>query len=227
MCGRFTLRSPAHVLMAQFGLSALPPLNPRYNIAPTQPVLTVRTTIAGDHREAMMAHWGLVPSWAQDPSIGQRMINARQETISEKPSFRSAFRRRRCLVLADGYYEWQKTGTRKQPFHIHQADEQPFAFAGLWESWSGSATSADDLPWLSCTIVTTAASPALSPIHDRMPVIVPPSAYRTWLDSEQQDAATIAATMATWDVSEWCCDPVDTYVNRPQHDDPRCLQPAE
>lgn len=167
MCGRFTLRVPAAELVEIFRLLRRPDVQPRYNIAPTQPVAVVRRIDRG--RELSMLRWGLVPSWAKDPKIGARMINARAETVATKPAFRTALRRRRCLVPADGFYEWAKSaGGTKQPHYITRRDGRPFAFAGLWESWDGPDGSSIE----SCTIVTTEANDLVGRIHDRMPVIL-------------------------------------------------------
>ena len=180
MCGRFTLRTPASAIAEQFSLLEVPDLQPRFNIAPTQPVAVVRVDSPlplGEaqgarfaQRELVFLHWGLVPSWADDPKIGNRMINARAETAAEKPSFRTAMRRRRCLIVADGFYEWKTVAKRRQPMFIHLRDGRPFAFAGLWESWEGADHSALE----SCTILTTSANDLVRPIHDRMPVIIAP-----------------------------------------------------
>ena len=189
MCGRFTLRAPASVIAEQFSLFEVPTLKPRFNIAPTQPVPVVRMTPqpAEPQRQFVFLHWGLVPSWATDPAIGNRMINARAETAADKPSFRTALRRRRCLIVADGFYEWQTVGKRRQPMFIHRRDDRPLAFAGLWESWEGADHSALE----SCTILTTAANDLVRPIHDRMPVIVDPEDYGRWLDPAVQQPEPI------------------------------------
>ncbi|MFO0898004.1 MAG: SOS response-associated peptidase [Pirellulales bacterium] len=162
MCGRFTLRQVPHEWVKQL---ALPIFSPRYNIAPTQQVLAIRQREG--IREAVELRWGLIPSWADDPKIGNRLINARAETVATKPAFRQAYKRRRCLILADGFYEWQKQGKTKQPYFIHRPDDQPFAFAGLWEWWKGNV-----LEIASCTIITTEANELMRPLHDRMPVIL-------------------------------------------------------
>jgi putative SOS response-associated peptidase YedK len=167
MCGRYTLKTPANVLAEQFQIDEYPSsMNASYNIAPTQEVAAV---IEGEgKRKLEMLHWGLIPSWADDPSVGNRMINARGETVSTKPSFRKAFRNHRCLVLADGFYEWQKTANGKQPYYIRMEDGSPFAFAGLWESWQNGTEIR------SATIITTDANDVVGPIHNRMPVILHP-----------------------------------------------------
>ncbi len=172
MCGRYTLKTPIDVVAEHFGLDEYPSsLTPSYNIAPTQEVAAV--VEEDEKRKLKMFRWGLVPSWAKDPAIGNKMINARAETVSEKPSFRSAFKRRRCLIVADGFYEWQKTdGGAKQPYHFRMKDSSPFAFAGLWETWDG-----DGADVRSCSIITTDANDLMKEIHHRMPVILLPDNY--------------------------------------------------
>jgi len=179
MCGRFAFYSPHEAVARLFAVSQVPAIEPRYNIAPTQYVAVVRET--GGPREVAMLYWGLVPGWAKEKSIGARMINARAETLAEKPSFRNAYRRRRCLVLADGYYEWQRSGAVKQPYFISFRDERPFGMAGLWERWRdpGSGEALE-----SCCIVTTAPAPSVAQVHDRMPVILPVAVHDEWLDPD-------------------------------------------
>jgi putative SOS response-associated peptidase YedK len=162
----------------------------------------------------------LIPAWAKDPSIGNRMINARAETVADKPAFRAAFRRRRCLVPADGYFEWQKTGRAKQPYYIRLADERPFAMAGLWEVWTDPATSQR---LESCTVITTDANDLTRPIHDRMPVILPAAEYATWLDPQPPTTETLRDLLRPFDSSAMRADPVDSHVNNPRNDDPRCV----
>ncbi len=179
MCGRFAFYSPHEAVARLFGVAAAPEIEPRWNIAPTQFVAAVREP--GGPREVAMLYWGLVPSWAKEKAIGARMINARSETLAEKPSFRSAYRRRRCLVLADGYYEWQRSGTVKQPYFISFRSGEPFGMAGLWERWRDPVTGD---PLESCCIVTTQPASGVAHVHDRMPVIVPADAYDEWLDPD-------------------------------------------
>jgi len=192
MCGRFTLRTAGNTLATLFDLSAPPVLAPRYNIAPTQPVAIVRMNSHTKKREWTHVMWGLIPSWSKDPSIGARMINARSETVAEKPSFRAAYKRRRCLVPADGFYEWKKEGKTKQPYHITINEPEtkallgddvdkdlPFAIAGLWEEWNSADGSAIE----SCTLLTTEPNDTMAAIHNRMPVILAPSDYEFWLGS--------------------------------------------
>ena len=182
MCGRFAFYSPHEAVTRLFGVADAPEVEPRYNIAPTQFIAAVRED-DGRRRGLGLLHWGLVPSWSKDRAIGARMINARGETLREKPSFRSAYRRRRCLVLADGYYEWQRSAAVKQPFFIALASGAPFGMAGLWESWRDPA-GGESLE--SCCIVTTTPAAAVAHVHDRMPVIVEPDDYAEWLDPANQ-----------------------------------------
>jgi putative SOS response-associated peptidase YedK len=205
------------VLAEQFRLPEVPELAPRYNIAPTQPVAAVRQ--AADERELRMVRWGLVPGWASDPALGARMINARAETVSEKPAFRSAFKRRRCLVLADGFYEWQATSTRqKQPHYFALHDRRPFAFAGLWEYWEGAEGAFE-----SCTIITTDANDLVRPTHNRMPVILQPADYDLWLDPAMQQAGPLEALLRPAAASAMMAYPVSRAVNNPRNDSPECV----
>lgn len=224
MCGRFALISDTEALAEQFGVSpasaaALPPAVARYNIAPTQPVLAIRHN-ADQQPEFTFFRWGLIPSWAKDVSIGNRMINARAETVTEKPSFRTAFKRRRCLIPADGFYEWQRTNGSKQPMYIHAADERPFALAGLWEVWR----SPDGDAIQSCTILTTSPNDFMAPIHNRMPVIIEPEDYEMWLDpGPQPDQAQ--HLLRPYPAEKMAAYPVSTIVNNPRHDAPDCIAP--
>jgi len=194
MCGRFAFYSPHEAVTRLFGVAGAPSVEPRYNIAPTQYVAAVRPGSTGSRSLAML-YWGLVPSWAKEKAIGARMINARAETLGEKPSFRSAYRRRRCLVLADGWYEWQRKGAVKQPYFIAFADREPFGMAGLWESWRDPAGGE---PLESCCIVTTQAAPELARIHDRMPVIVPTERHDEWLDTGNDAAGALDGFLVPW-----------------------------
>ncbi|NIP85565.1 MAG: hypothetical protein GTO03_08370, partial [Planctomycetales bacterium] len=193
------------------------------NIAPTQPILVVRRPIGSDRREAALVRWGLIPRWATDPRLGNRMINARSETVDSKPAFRQAFRKRRCLVVTDGYYEWQATGGPKQPYYFHRADHRPFAFAGLWEAWSGGPAGGDSVE--SATIITTTANELSRKIHDRMPVILPQANYDTWLDCDQEDLPAVQALLGPVAEDFLVADPVSTQVNKPSHDSPTCIEP--
>jgi putative SOS response-associated peptidase YedK len=231
MCGRFTLRTPASVIIEQFGLPLLDgtatPLPARFNIAPTQQVLAIRQS-AERAREAVMLRWGLIPSWAKDPSIGNRMINARGESVAEKPSFRRAFRSQRCLVLTDGYYEWKKTGKAKHPYYFHRPDDRPFAFAGLRESWtpksaSGELDAGEAIE--SCTIITTDANEMARDIHDRMPVILREEDYDLWLDHNADNPDSLQALLRPADNEMLEAYPISTYVNKPANQGPECIEP--
>ncbi len=225
MCGRFTLRAPASVVAEQFSLFEVEPFTPRFNVAPTQTVAAVRIAPEGGNmqRELVWLRWGLIPSWAKDPAIGNRMINARSETAAEKPSFRTAMRRRRCLIAADGFYEWQRTGGRKQPYFIRMKDDRPFAFAGLWESW----TSPDGSEVFSCTILTTGPNELMRPIHDRMPVILAREDYDRWLDPAVERGEAVKPLLQPFPPGLMEAVPIGTYVNRPTNEGPECIEPAE
>ena len=221
MCGRFTLTDPDADLAVQFNLPEIPNLAPRYNIAPTQPVAAVRVAANSSIREMVLLRWGLIPFWAKDPSIGARMINARSETVAEKPAFRAAFKRRRCLVIADGFYEWQKQNGTKQPFFIRLHDARPFAFAGLWEIWEGP----DANPVESCTLLTTQPNELLRVVHNRMPVILQPKDYQLWLDPEIQEPKRLQPLLKPYSAEEMEAYAVSRYVNSPDNDDPKCIDP--
>jgi putative SOS response-associated peptidase YedK len=221
MCGRFTLTDPDADLAVQFNLPEIPEISPRYNIAPTQPVAAVRTAAGTELRELVFLRWGLIPFWANDPKIGARMINARSETVAQKPAFRAAFRKRRCLVVADGFYEWQKQNGAKQPYFIRLRDSRPFAFASLWEHWKGP----DDSVVESCTLLTTQPNVLLKPLHNRMPVIVHPRDYGLWLDPEVQETGPLQDLFHPYPPDDMDAYPVSRWVNSPANDDPRCIQP--
>ena len=220
MCGRYTLTTPAERLAEEFGFKdSSVELPQSYNVAPTQGVAAVLEEGGGRYLEVL--RWGLIPPWADDPQIGSRMINARSETAPEKPSFRRAFRERRCLIPADGFYEWQRTNGAKQPFYIHMEDGRPFAFAGLWESWGRGGEG----EIRTCTILTTAANAVVGEIHERMPVIVAPDAYDVWLDpASERDELT--GLLAPYPEDEMEAYPVSRFVNSPSNNDPRCVEPA-
>ena len=220
MCGRYTLASPTERLAEEFGVEASSiELSPNYNVAPTQGVAAVLEE-AGQRRLEVL-RWGLIPPWADDPGIGSRMINARSETAPGKPSFRRAFRERRCLIPADGFYEWQRTNGAKQPYYIHMEDGRPFAFAGLWESWSKGGEG----EVRTCTILTTGANALVGEVHDRMPVILAHDAYDVWLDpASERDELT--GLLAPYPEDEMEAYPVSRFVNSPSNNDPRCIEPA-
>jgi putative SOS response-associated peptidase YedK len=223
MCGRFTLRAPASVIAEQFALFEVPGFAARFNIAPTQPVPVIRQR-AEPHRtgrrELAWLRWGLIPGWAKDTAIGARLINARAETAAEKPAFRAAMRRRRCLVVADGFYEWQRSGRAKQPYFIRLRDDQPFAFAGLWETWEGADHSALE----TCTILTTDPNELIRPIHDRMPAILAPASYDAWLDPTVDDPQKVLPLLTSYPSDAMQAEPVGSFVNSPTHDSPQCIE---
>lgn len=220
MCGRFSQTRPLKDVADQFQVDLFGELPPRYNIAPTQPVLCVRA--AGDGREAASLKWGLIPSWAADASIGPRLLNARLETIREKPAFRTAFAKRRCLIPTDGFYEWEAVGKRKQPIHFRMRDGRLFAFAGLWERWASPEGPVVE----SCTILTTAANDLLRPYHERMPVILGPERYADWLDPATTDAAELVPWLGSWPAEEMEVVRVNPVVNNARNEGPACWEAA-
>ena len=222
MCGRFAFYSPAEAAAALFGASASLDVAPRYNIAPTQDIAAIRSDKAGN-RELAMLRWGLVPSWAKDPAIGNRMINARAETAATKPAFRSAFRDRRSLVLADGFYEWQKVERAKQPFYIRMRDGRPFAFAGLWEEWDGPNGETVD----SCTILTTEPNDVVRAVHDRMPVILARKEYSVWLDPQDREVDKLQSLLQPYPPDQMEAYPVSKRVNNPANEGPACVAPLQ
>ncbi len=232
MCGRYSLTTPMEAVRRHFDFPERPNLPLRVNIAPSQEVAAVRLG-EGEvgARHLVWLRWGLIPSWAKEPGIGSRMINARAETIAEKPAFRAAFRRRRCLIPADGFYEWKTERGRKQPYRIALESGAPFAFAGLWERWDGPKGGAEEGvagagAVESCTIVTTEANERLQAIHHRMPVILAPEAYDLWLDPEAPGAQAQALLGPA--PSEWfTCFRVSPKINSPAHDDPALIEPLD
>jgi len=222
MCGRFTLTKSAKILKEFFPLLDFGDVALRYNIAPSQQVLAVRHLPQCARPEAARFRWGLVPHWADDLKIGYSLINARSETAASKPAFRSAFRDRRCLILADGFYEWQKLEDRKQPHHIRRRDGKPFAFAGLWENWTKG-----EAPVQSCTILTTDANELMRPLHDRMPVILDPGSFDRWLEPTLKEPAEIQRFLAPCPAAWLEAVPVSTHVNNARHEDAGCVVPVE
>lgn len=222
MCGRFTLFDPGEALADIFGLAEADLPGPRYNIAPSQPVAAVRLAPEGAGRELVMLRWGLVPPWAGDPSIGNRMINARAEMAPSMPAFRAAFRSRRCLVPASGFYEWKRLAGRKQPYHVRMRDGRPFAMAGLWERWQGASGPALE----TCLLITTEANELLAPIHDRMPAIVSPDGYDLWLSGAAADARRLLALLRPCPPDRMEAREVGTKVNNPANDFPELIVSA-
>ncbi|GJL59056.1 MAG: DUF159 family protein [Nitrospirales bacterium] len=205
----------------QLGLKVLPPLSPRYNIAPSQLVACVRTNPESRQRECMELQWGLVPSWAKDSNIGNKLINARGETVAEKPAFRKAFKHQRCLVLADGFYEWKQEGKAKQPYYVRFKDQRPFAFAGLWERWEKDEAA----PLETCTLITTGPNSVMEPIHHRMPVILASKDFANWIDSSLQAVERINVLLRPFPSEEMEAYPVSQLVNNPRNDRPECVVP--
>ena len=210
MCGRFAFYSPSEATAALFGVAASIEIEPRYNIAPTQYIAAIRED-DNQQRELIMLRWGLVPFWAKDPSIGNRMINARAETVAEKPSYRAAFRHRRCLVLADGFYEWRRTGNTKTPYFISLSNGEPFALAGLWENWNDKE-SGETLQ--TTTLITTEANDFMRPLHHRMPVIVQADAAGEWLTGSAEESLQHVLER-TPSLQAW---PVDRRVNNARNE---------
>jgi putative SOS response-associated peptidase YedK len=222
MCGRYAFFSPAEAVKRTFALDDFPVMEPRYNIAPTQPVPVLREIEPG-RREVAMLHWGLIPSWARDKSVGNRMINARAETLAERPAFRVAFRRRRCVVLADGWYEWQAVASGKQPWFIHSRDGAPMGLAALWESWRDPAGGE---PVESCAIVTTDALGPLADIHHRMPAVLPAAQLELWLDPRRQDVAELSGILGPRDPAAFSAHPVGRRVNDPRNQGSELIEAA-
>ena len=220
MCGRYTLSTPVEKLAEEFDVSGpLPDLPPNYNVAPSQEVAAIVAGGDGERRLELL-RWGLIPAWADDPGIGSRMINARSETAAEKPSFRRAFKERRCLIPADGFYEWQKTNGGKQPYHLKMRDGRLFAFAGLWESWKGD----EEGEIRSCTILTTDANDLVGEVHHRMPVILPPETYDLWLDPAVREAEQLLSVLGPYPTEDMEAYPVSRRVNNPSNDEPGCVE---
>lgn len=220
MCGRFALKAPPRTIQEHFQLPETIELPKRYNIAPSQNIAVVRSLPGQGARQLDMLRWGLVPSWAKDLKIGYKMINARSETLAQKPSFRAPFKNKRCLIVADGFYEWKRSGKVKQPYYIHLAGNSVLAFAGLWESWH----SPDGQIIESCTIITTIANRLVSEIHDRMPVILPPGQYETWLQNSSPGTA-LHRLLVPYPDDEMEVYQVGQAVNSPKNETPECVEP--
>ena len=221
MCGRFRLGKGREALKEYFGAEADLYWSPRYNIAPTQPIPTVRQNPSKPARKLSLMRWGLIPYWAKDPSIGYKLINARSETAASRPAFGDALKGRRCLIPADGFYEWKKLPKAKQPFCFVLQDESIFAFAGLWDRWRDPHGNAIE----SCSILTTSPNDLLAGVHDRMPVILPPDDYDLWLDPGFKDMQEVSALLKPFRAGLLRGYPVSTRVNVVDNDDPLCAEP--
>ncbi|MGF1615513.1 MAG: SOS response-associated peptidase [Gammaproteobacteria bacterium] len=217
VCGRYARFTPADIYARLFHAEAEVALTPSYNVAPSQPVLAARHG-AGGRRELITLHWGLIPFWAKDRKMGYRTLNARAETVASKPAFRQPFRRRRCLIAADGFYEWQRTEGGKQPYFIRLRTGEPFAFAGLWDRWEGEGEIIE-----SCTVIVTAANALVATIHDRMPVILSPADHDSWLDPKLQDPRGLQPLLRPYPPDEMVASAVGLAVNNPRHDGPELL----
>jgi putative SOS response-associated peptidase YedK len=223
MCGRFVLKAPFSELVRLYGLTNNVNLEPRYNVPPTEDIAAVRTDPAGNGRRLDMLRWGLVPYWAKDVKIGHSLINAKCETVAEKPAFRDAFKERRCIIPADGFYEWRKLDTKtKQPYAIVMKDRSVFGFAGLWERWKNRATGETIQ---SCSIVTTTANEVCAPIHDRMPVILPRENYARWLGEETTEPPHLMAMLKPYSAEVMEAYPVSTLVGNVKNTEAALFEP--
>lgn len=226
MCGRFNQSAPPQKLKSKFAIKAFAcdeaAITPRYNITPSQDVLVVRADLPRHERSASLMHWGLVPHWAKDRQIAYKTINARAETIADKPSYRDAFRKRRCLIPATGFYEWQKLAKGKQPYHICIQNKEPFALAGLWERWHDKQS---DEALDSCTIIVTDANRLMSRIHSRMPVILPESAWNTWLNPDFFERKTLESLLKPFPDKNMELYAIGKAVNNPANDSASLLRP--
>jgi putative SOS response-associated peptidase YedK len=224
MCGRYRLSRRKQLVEEYFGsVSDEPDWTPRFNIAPTQPVAVIRQNPKEPVRQLSLMRWGLIPSWAKDSSVAASMINARAETVSTKPAFRDAMKFRRCLIPADGFYEWSRTGRTKQPYCFEVNEGELFAFAGLWDRWKDPSGQ-----WVkSCSILTTTPNAVTSAVHDRMPVILDPDAYNLWLDPGMTNVATAFEPLKPFHARLMRCYPVSTRINSVVNDDETCSAPVE
>ncbi|MEJ2314870.1 MAG: SOS response-associated peptidase [Nitrospirota bacterium] len=221
MCARVTLRSGARRVREEFGIGGgrpSPDFRPSYNISPGREVLAV---VRGGENRLELFRWGLVPSWARDPSIGNRLINARAETLARRPAYADAFLKRRCLVVVDGFYEWRKEGGRSTPFFVHLKTDAPFGLAGLYERW----ISPGGRELATCTVITTVANRLLSDIHDRMPAIIPPEGRSAWLDPNAGDPAALGRLLRPFPPEEMEAYRVSAFVNSADRDSPECIRP--
>lgn len=222
MCGRFVQYSDPEIYASLFDLDAVCTAVPRYNIAPTQPVLAVRQSENGT-RQLVSLRWGLVPSWSKGPDSQYSMFNARAETVHTKPAYRNAFGHRRCLIPAEGFYEWQQTRSGKRPHLVRRRDGAPFAMAGLWDTWRRGG----EEPLQSCTIIVTEANAVVRPVHDRMPVILEPADYAAWLDPKNDDTDALIALLKPAVPDVWTSLPVSKQVNNARNEGPELLEPVE
>ena len=222
MCGRYTISAPSDVVADLFELDPPPvEFSARFNVAPTQEAPVVRMSEQENRRTLKHLRWGLIPFWAKDRSLGDRMINARAETVAEKPAYRASFKRKRCLVVADGFYEWQATGGPKQPFLFRMSSGLPFAIAGLWDRWDKG----EGDPLETFTILTTTPNDVVKPAHHRMPVILSSQHYERWLDPESDNRDRLTDLLVSFPATEMEGFPVSTYVNSPANEGPRCVEP--
>jgi len=225
MCGRFVQYSPLQTIQQMLDVGTVSfEVIPNYNVAPTQKIITVIKHNNENKLEKL--HWGLVPFWAKDISIGSRMINARAETVSQKPSFRNAFRKRRCLIPADGFYEWKGEKGNKQPYYVSIPSGEPFSFAGLWETWTDKETGEESV-YKSCTIITTAASESIREIHHRMPAILDPEFHEKWLNTDIQDPKELQVIINDGIIHDMKYYPVSKLVNSVKNNDPNCIKPVD
>ena len=222
VCGRYTLKSRADVVADVFRVQVPPTLPERFNIAPSQLVLAVREKPGSHQRELVALHWGLIPFWADDPEIGSRIANARSETAATKPAFRSSFRARRCLIVADGFYEWQARNGKKQPYYIMLKSAQPFGIGGLWDRGDKQGEAIEF-----CTILTCDANEPMMAIHERMPVVIPPESFDVWLDPAEHDVVKLSRLLRPFHPDEMTASPVSTLVNNVRQDSAKCVEPLE
>lgn len=218
MCGRFSLTVPAKFFSRTFTLPDVPEIQPDYNISPGMDIWAVRNSLESQQPAVGRLRWGLIPSWASDPKIGNKLINARSETVSDKPAFRDAYRNRRCLIPADGFFEWKRNGKLRTPYYIRRKRQQPFAMAGLWERWLGP----NGIQLDSCTILTTNPNSLMQPLHDRMPVILDETNMTRWLETPLSDSE-IQELITPYPSSQMEAYPVSDWVNSPKNNDPACL----
>ena len=223
MCGRYRLSRRKQLIAEYFETESEVDWEPRYNIAPSQDVGIIRQNLSTGKRRFSRARWGLIPSWANDAKIGLSTINARAETVTDKPAFRDAFTSGRCLIPADGFYEWQRSGKEKQPFHFGMHDDSLFAFAGLWDRWTDPTGTVLE----SCSILTTTANSLLANLHHRMPVILPKDKYDLWLDPGLKNIKELRHLLVPFDAAQMRCFPVSTRVNAVCNDDPDCVVPTD